>query len=166
MAGEAAEESEMGVPGQVSQAVCGVMIQLTPQEKSLKAQYQMARNTHAKTSLPTGELAAAASDGRGGRPLIRPSRGPGPGLRCKEDDILWKQTQNPSQAAWGIAQDRDWGEAHCRCSINSRRMHEGLSPSPWDSLLCDSPTFSTRRATWDSLPHHPSKLPPIESTLF
>lgn len=62
----------MGVPSQVSQAVCGIMNQLTSQESGLKTQYQMARSTHAKTSLPTGELAAAASHGRVGRSQLGP----------------------------------------------------------------------------------------------
>lgn len=62
----------MGVPSQVSQAVCDIMIQLTPRERGLKTQYQMAYSTCAETSLPTGELAVAAHHGRVSKPQWGP----------------------------------------------------------------------------------------------
>lgn len=131
----------------VSQAVYRVMMQLTAPGEGTKG------------PVPNGMLHSCQdflAHWRGGcscqpwwsrQTPIGPRRYPGLSLQCKRDD-LWKQIQASSpKAPSGSAQNRDWGEAHSRCSINTGKMHEGLSPSPWGSLLHAFPTSSTRRTT-------------------
>lgn len=126
----------------------------------------MARNTHAKTSWPTGELAAAASVAEEADSPSGPAGALDPPYDAPETTSYENKPRTPPRLH-GEEPRIETGEKHTvGAQKNAGKLHEGLSPSPWDSLLYDSPTSSTRRPTGDSLPTPQCKLPPVESTSF